>query len=100
MNQEFTVQSNQILVKLKKELYVDDASNLLDQLGSYLEKGYNNFLLDMKELTYIDSAGLGVILGIHKKAFNKGGKITLKGLEGPVKEIFELTRLTKVFEIH
>lgn len=100
MKAEFAIQSDRILVRLKKELYVDDASILLEQLGSYLEKGYKNFLIDMKELTYIDSAGLGVILGIHKKAFNIGGKIIIKDIQGSVKEIFELTRLTKVFEIH
>ncbi|HHY72400.1 MAG TPA: STAS domain-containing protein [Bacillus bacterium] len=100
MKQEFFVQPDHITVKLKNELYIDDASSLRDQLLTYTDKGYNNFLLDLKELTYIDSAGLGVIIGIHKRAFNNGGKVVIEGIQGPVKEIFELTRLTKVFEIH
>ncbi|WP_017754795.1 STAS domain-containing protein [Calidifontibacillus oryziterrae] len=97
---EITVLNNQIMVKLKKELYVDNTTNLREQLISYLEKGYKNFLLDMGEVTYIDSTGIGFILSFHKKAFSAEGKVIVKGLQGPVKEIFEITRLTNFMEIN
>ena len=59
----------------------------------------NNFLLDLEKVDYIDSSGLGVLVAINKRTLQNRGKLIIKGINGLVKELFELTRLTKVFEI-
>ncbi|HHY74018.1 MAG TPA: STAS domain-containing protein [Bacillus bacterium] len=96
---QINAQADQVFVTLSKEIYVDQASSFREALLPYLEKGYKNFIIDVSNLSYIDSSGLGVLIGIQKRAITNGGKVTIKGLKGPVKELFELTRLTKIFEI-
>lgn len=99
MRQEMNVLGNQVIVNLYGSLYVEEASVLRKNLLSYIDKGYKDFLVNMAELEYIDSSGLGVLVGIQKRSIERGGGIIISGLKGTVKELFELTRLTKVFEV-
>lgn len=99
MTFQINAQTDQVFVTLSKEVYVEQASSFREALLPYLEKGHKNFTLDVSGLSYIDSSGLGVLIGIQKRAITNGGKVIIKGLKGQVKELFELTRLTKIFEI-
>ena len=62
-------------------------------------KGHNMFIVDLGAVDYIDSSGLGTLVAIHKRALQNGGCVVIKGLHGLVKDLFEMTRLNKVFEI-
>lgn len=99
MTFQINAQADAVFVTLSKDVYVEQASNFRDALMPYLNDGHKNFTLDVSSLTYIDSSGLGVLIGIQKKAISNGGKVVIKGLNGQVKELFELTRLTKIFDI-
>ena len=56
-------------------------------------------MLDLSHVDYINSTGLGMLVSIQKQARKCGGSIQFKGIQGLVKEVFELTRLINVFEI-
>ena len=99
MKQEISVDRDQVEVKLTGSLYVEDAVILRENLLSYVERGYRHYTIDLAQVDYIDSSGLGVLVAIQKRALQLGGGTKIKGLKGVVKEVFELTRLTKVFEI-
>lgn len=99
MNQEFSIVQDQVIATLAGGLYVEDAAALRETLLSYIERGYKQYTIDLSRVDYIDSSGLGVLVAIQKRALQKGGGVTVKGLRGVVREVFELTRLTKVFEI-
>ncbi len=94
-----SVLNQHVNVTLTGKLYVDEASALREQLLQYVEQGYHRFTIDFSAVDYIDSSGLGVLVAIQKRALSGGGGIAIKGLNGVVKELFDLTRLTKVFEI-
>ena len=64
-----------------------------------LIKGHKTFIIDLGGVDYIDSSGLGTLVSIQKQALQHGGGVTLKGIHGLVKDVFELTRLDKVFKI-
>ncbi|WP_096200828.1 STAS domain-containing protein [Bacillus sp. FJAT-45350] len=96
---EINVVNGVVQVRLSGKVYVEGATILREKLAPYLEKGHKDFIVDLGPVTYIDSSGLGVLIGIQKKAVQNGGDITIKNLKGDVKELFELTRLTKVFTI-
>lgn len=99
MRQEIKVQDNQIMVKLFGSLYVEEAAVLRESLIKYIEQGYKDFVIDVGGVDYIDSSGLGVLVAIQKRALQKAGGVTICNLRGLVQELFELTRLTKVFKI-
>ncbi len=99
MHSEYTNNGSQVIVKLSGSIYVEDAAKLRENLLNHIEQGHNNFLLDLEKVDYIDSSGLGVLVAINKRTLQNRGKLIIKGINGLVKELFELTRLTKVFEI-
>jgi anti-sigma B factor antagonist len=99
MKQEFGVVNGQVHVSLAGSLYVEGAAGLREKLLEYIQSGYRDFTVDLKGVDYIDSSGLGVLVAIQKRALQNGGRVIIKGLQGTVKELFEMTRLTKVFDI-
>ncbi|VBB05056.1 anti-sigma factor antagonist [Lucifera butyrica] len=99
MKKEVQVVKDQVLVTLSGGIYVEDAAELREQFIGYIDQGHKNFIMNMAGVDYIDSSGLGVLVAIQKRALQHGGGVTLRGLQGLVKELIELTRLNKVFVI-
>ena len=99
MIQEITVTDNQVVVNLSGSIYVEEAAQIRESLIGYIEKGHKTFVVDLGNVDYIDSSGLGTLVAIQKRALQNGGSVIIKNLKGLVKDLFELTRLTKVFEI-
>lgn len=93
------IDRHMIRVQLVGSLYVEEATELRERLLQQIDNGVHTILIEMNELDYIDSSGLGVLIAIHKRCIQKGGSLKIKGIRGNVKELFELTRLNKVFEI-
>ena len=56
-------------------------------------------LLDMGNIQYLSSAGLGVLIGLLKKVRSGDGVLKLCSLREPIQEIFQVMRLDKIFEI-
>ena len=99
MIQEITVTDNHVVVNLSGCIYVEEAAQIRESLIGYIEKGHKTFVVDLGNVDYIDSSGLGTLVAIQKRALQNGGSVIIKNLKGLVKDLFELTRLTKVFEI-
>ena len=99
MIQEINIEENQVIVKLSGSIYVEEAAQLRESLTGHIEKGHKTFIIDLGGVDYIDSSGLGTLVAIQKRALQNGGSVVIKGLYGLVKDLFELTRLDKVFEI-
>lgn len=99
MLHDILIIDGKVSVALQGKIYVEEATMIREKLFPYIEKGYTHFVFNMFNVDYIDSSGLGVLVAIHKRAAQNGGKVEIHGLHGEVKELFELTRLNKVFEI-
>ena len=99
MIQEITVTDNHVVVNLSGSIYVEEAAQIRESLIGYIKKGHKTFVVDLGNVDYIDSSGLGTLVAIQKRALQNGGSVIIKNLKGLVKDLFELTRLTKVFEI-
>ena len=98
MTSNIVVTDEQIIMTINGSVYVEEAALIREQLVDYLDKGYKYFVINMGNVDYIDSSGLGVLVGIQKRAIKNGGSVRIKDIKGIVKELFELTRLIKVFE--
>ncbi len=73
----------------------------LEELGKYIESHPNaNVLLNLENIEYLSSAGLGNLVGLLKKSRRSNGHFKLCRLQEPIFELFEVMRLTKIFEIH
>ena len=63
------------------------------------EEGKNNIVVDLHDVRFVDSSGLGALVSGFKNASARNGNLKLCGLQPQVKSMFELTRLHRVFEI-
>lgn len=99
MIREIRVANGQVFVTLSGNIYVGEATVIRERLLQYVDQGLNRFVINLSEVGYIDSSGLGVLVALQKRAMQNGGGVAVSGLQGTVRELFELTRLTNVFEI-
>lgn len=77
-----------------------NSTNLKDYLLRLLESGDIRLVVDLTDVRFIDSSGLGALLSGFKNAGLRQGSLTLAGLQPRVQSMFELTRLHRVFEIY
>lgn len=83
----------------EERLDAHNSGEFKTELNRLFEAGSNNVIIDLKEVRFIDSSGLGVLVSGYKNASTLHGSIKLSGLQSQVKSMFELTRLHRVFDI-
>ena len=64
-----------------------------------IEKGHHQLIISFKQVDYLDSSFLGAVVAVLKHLIPLQGKLILVELNADIKNLFELTRLDKVFEI-
>jgi anti-anti-sigma factor len=60
----------------------------------------NAVVVNLEAVSYIDSEGLSLLLGIHTSLRNRGGKVRFAGANPVVKDLFQLAKLLNVIELH
>jgi len=73
---------------------------LRETVKDLVEKGRNKILLNLGDVTYIDSSGIGELVSAFTTVNNKEGKLKLLNLTKKVKDLLQITKLYTVFEIH
>ncbi len=63
-----------------------------------IEAGNKQIIIDLAEVTFMDSSGLGALVACFKQLKGEGGDIRLAGAGGAVKDLFELTSMDKLFK--
>ncbi|MEE8202084.1 MAG: STAS domain-containing protein [Candidatus Acidoferrales bacterium] len=89
------------VVDLNGRLTLGDASaQLRDTLRELLEKGQKKIVLNLGQVGYIDSSGLGELVSGFTTVKNQGGQLKLANLTQKVNDLLTITKLYTVFEIH
>ena len=87
------------VVRVEGQLIVGNRQELKDLVGSALEAGDRKFLIDFAGAGYIDSSGLGALVGLSRRVREAGGELRLSGLNEDLRSLFELTKLDTLFAI-
>ena len=89
------------VVDVSGRLTLGEGSSVLqDQMRSLISGGHKKILLNMKDVTYIDSSGIGELVAAYTSASSHGGNVKLLGLTNKVKDLLQITKLYTVFEVH
>lgn len=78
----------------------DNAAAFESQCESCISEGFSSLVIDLGNLTYVSSMGLGAIVKIAKQLRDQGGEVRICCLTGLVRQLFEITRLNQVFPPH
>ncbi|MFD2672834.1 anti-sigma F factor antagonist [Marinicrinis sediminis] len=100
MELEMDTHPSAVIVRLKGELDHHTADLVRSRMEEVIEQGNRpHVILSMKELTFMDSSGLGVILGRYKQLSNRGGKMVVCDMNESVYRLFEMSGLFKILTI-
>ncbi len=78
----------------------EGSSALRDALRDIVAKGHKKILLNLSDVSYIDSSGIGELVAGFTSVSNQGGHLKLLGLTKRVKDLLQITKLYTVFEVH
>ena len=88
------------VVRASGDLDLTTAPRLREAVIGVVVGGQPHVVLDLQSVDFIDSTGLGVLVGRLKLARTRGGSMRLVGTDDRVLKVFAITGLDKVFEIH
>lgn len=77
------------------------AQDFRERVGEYLDTGVSNFVIDLSDTPFLDSAGMAVLVSVMKRCRQAGGDVSLVWPKHePVKRILQLTRFDRVFDVY
>jgi len=88
------------VVEVGGEIDVYTAPKLREQLVELVQNGSYHLIVDMEQVEFLDSTGLGVLVGGLKRVRAHDGSLRLVCTQERILKIFRITGLTKVFPIH
>jgi len=95
-----TTDGDVTIVWLEGKITLGDGSGgLRETVRKVLENGAKKVLVDLGGVSYIDSAGLGELVGCYAAAENRGASMKLLHLQKRVEGLMQITKLTTLFEV-
>lgn len=88
------------VVEVVGEIDVYTASVLREKLAEIIDAEHTDVIVDLTGVGFLDSTGLGVLVGALKKVRGYGGRLLLVIDQEKVMKVFRITALTQVFTIH
>lgn len=88
------------VVDLTGEVDAYTSARFRESIIELIESGAANLVIDMEKVEYIDSSGLGALVGGLKRASERSGKIVIVCNNPQIRKVFEITGLEKVFHLY
>jgi anti-anti-sigma factor len=94
---------------MSKEIQVIEPAGILDStkaeefrrtVDQLLKEGAEIILIDLKDISFIDSSGLGTLVVLLKKVRSMGRRLCICSINDQVRMLFELTNMDQVFDIY
>jgi anti-sigma B factor antagonist len=87
-----------VVVDISGRLTLGDGSGMIrNTIKDLVTAGERRILLNLKDVSYMDSAGLGEMVGAYATVSNLGGHIKLLNTQGKIKDLLQVTKLYTVF---
>jgi anti-sigma B factor antagonist len=95
-----TEESGALVFKLRGSLDIATAPTVRAALNDATETGGHDLIVDLTQLEFLDSTGLGVLIGAHRRAAERGGSFRLIVHDGPISRLLNITGLVTVFAVY
>jgi len=96
---EVIKKNNVSILKIKGDVDLYSSPLVRKEILAILTKSNKNLLVDLEDVSYMDSSGVATLVEALQLTNRKGGKLRLFNLSRAIQDVFELSRLDKVFEI-
>jgi len=89
-----------VVVDLSGQIKLGEGSSIVrDTVKDLLSKGQKNILLNLADISYIDSSGIGELVSAFTSVRNQGGEMKLLHLTKKVHDLLQITKLYTVFDV-
>lgn len=96
----FNVRENVLIIRLTGELDHHEATILREAWQNKLKEGtVKHVILNLEEVTFMDSSGIGVLLGRYKEILELGGELVVCSVNPSIKRILEMSGMFKIIRI-
>lgn len=100
MEIEQRIAGNVAIIKVTGDITLDKGGDVLlkDKVQSILQQCHTQVLVDLSDVLYVDSAGLGQLVQAYATAKNRGGTLKLMNVTKRLRDLLVVTKLLTVFE--
>lgn len=77
----------------------DETVELRQAVAGFLDRGYERLIIDLSNVTYLNSTAIGVLVSAHTSYSRRGWQVKLCGVNKNITNIFVITKLTLVFDV-
>jgi anti-sigma B factor antagonist len=90
-----------VIIDLSGQITLGEAGAAVRaEVRDQLRQGFRKLLLNLADVSYIDSAGLGELTAAYMSAKNRGGELKLLNLTKRVHDLMQITKLSTVFDLY
>ena len=89
-----------VLVPEGKIVIGDEVGAMREKIKEVLQNGHKNILLSLEKVSYMDSTGVGALVGSFTTIRNQGGQLKLSSLSQRTRDILLVTKLLTVFDTY
>jgi len=89
-----------LVFRLRGSLDLATAPTVRAALTDATDKGSQHIVVDLTQLEFLDSTGLGVLIGAHRRAAERGGSLRLIVHDGPISRLLNITGLIGIFAVY
>jgi len=89
-----------VIYSIKGDIDINSSPQVRESFEKLVNEKAMKIVINLAEVSYIDSSGLATLVEMLKKTRGYGGKIRLSNLAAKVRSLFEITKLEKLFDIY
>jgi len=91
--------NDSVVCFLEGEININNSPELRKSFDGIISRGEKKVIIDFSAVSYIDSSGLATLIEMFQRLKKIGGKLRFSNMEQKIKNVFEITKLHKLFEI-
>jgi stage II sporulation protein AA (anti-sigma F factor antagonist) len=97
MHLNFENSEGKLIVYMSGELDHHSAEEVRNMIDDRLDRdNYNKLIMDFAGVSFMDSSGIGVVIGRYRKLHMRSGKVCVTNIKSSVKRVFELSGMFKI----
>ncbi|WP_331721842.1 anti-sigma F factor antagonist [Alkalithermobacter thermoalcaliphilus] len=101
MDRNYTVDGRNLIVELHGELDHHVAEEIREEIDAAInQNSIKNVIFNFKNINFMDSSGVGVVIGRYRIVSKLGGKVAITNLNPQVKRILDLSGMNKIIQIY
>lgn len=100
MSNQVTERDGVVIISLSgKIMGGPEAGQINDQINNYLDKQKFNIIIDLAEVEWMNSSGLGILIGSMTTIKNNNGRMVLVNVSERISKLLSITKLSGVFQV-